>query len=316
MSSLNFLRLGRSCSSSVQVFVLDTFRGLWAVGHHTLVLFGVAAVSTAVLLSHRDDLRQELEAQILGWLQAREIARAPATDWDSALQASLAEPQAIQRATATNPSELSRQQAAVAYWLARRYHVAPEPISRLVQEAWSVGKQAELEPTLILAVMAVESGFNPFAQSPVGAQGLMQVMTRVHDEKYEAFGGQHAAFDPVTNLRVGVEVLKECISRAGSLEGGLKFYVGAANLIDDGGYASKVLAEQTRLRDVASGKNVPVTTPLTASAIVPPVPAPTPAATRSPSPAAPAASAAADEAAPPVAMHQQSAHAQHVAVLP
>ena len=60
--------------------------------------------------------------------------------------------------------------------------------------------------------MAVESSFNPFAQSPVGAQGLMQVMTHVHGDKYESFGGKLAAFDPVTNLRVGVKVLKECIA--------------------------------------------------------------------------------------------------------
>ena len=78
--------------------------------------------------------------------------------------------------------------------------------------------------------MAIESSFNPFAQSSVGAQGLMQVMTKVHDDKYEPFGGRHAAFDPVTNLRVGVQVLKECIARAGSLEAGLRYYVGAANL--------------------------------------------------------------------------------------
>jgi len=145
----------------------------------------------------------------------------------------------------------------VALWLSRRYHVAPEPISRLVQEAWSVGQKAGLDPTLILAIMAVESSFNPFAQSTVGAQGLMQVMTKVHNDKYEAFGGNHAAFDPVTNLRVGVQVLKECITRAGSLEAGLRFYVGAANLTDDGGYAGKVLSEQTALRLVAGGKKVP-----------------------------------------------------------
>ncbi len=85
--------------------------------------------------------------------------------------------------------------------------------------------------------MAVESSFNPFAQSPVGAQGLMQVMTRVHDDKYAAFGGTHAAFDPITNLRVGVQVLKECIARAGSVQDGLRYYVGAALLDGDGGYA-------------------------------------------------------------------------------
>ncbi len=76
------------------------------------------------------------------------------------------------------PRELNRQQAAVAHWISRRYQVAPEPVSRLVQEAWAVGQKAQLDPTLILAIMAVESSFNPFAQSPVGAQGLMQVMTQ------------------------------------------------------------------------------------------------------------------------------------------
>jgi hypothetical protein len=89
----------------------------------------------------------------------------------------------------------------------------------------------------------------------------MQVMTRVHDDKYEGFGGNHAAFDPVTNLRVGVQVLKECIARAGSLEGGLKYYVGAANLEDDGGYAAKVLAEQAYLQQVVAGRLVPITAP-------------------------------------------------------
>jgi hypothetical protein len=107
----------------------------------------------------------------------------------------------------------------------------------------------------------------------------MQVMTRVHDDKYEVFGGLRAAFDPVTNLRVGVQVLKECIARAGSVEGGLRFYVGAANLPDDGGYAAKVLGEQTYLKQVATGKAVPVTAPaviqVRAETVIesPPVPA-------------------------------------------
>ncbi|MFN9503325.1 MAG: hypothetical protein ACK57J_02010, partial [Rubrivivax sp.] len=88
---------------------------------------------------------------------------------------------------------------------------------------------------------------------------LMQVMTSVHDDKYEAFGGKFAAFDPVTNLRVGVQVLAECVSRAGgSVELGLKYYVGAANLPDDGGYAERVFFEQNQLKLVASGQAVPL----------------------------------------------------------
>ncbi len=264
MSKFEITRVGRRSFQSLGVFLQDTWQGLVVVSHHAFLLVGLAAAGLVVFVASRGDVREQIETQTLGWLQAREQARVQqdtASTFAATLAKALAEPMAIERATATDPADLNRQQAAVAFWLSRRYHVAPEPVSRLVQEAWTVGKQANLEPTLILAVMAIESGFNPFAQSPVGAQGLMQVMTRVHDEKYEAFGGMHAAFDPVTNLRVGAQVLKECINKAGSLEAGLKFYVGAANLADDGGYAAKVLSEQAHLREIIAGHNVPVNAP-------------------------------------------------------
>jgi len=84
-------------------------------------------------------------------------------------------------------------------------------------------------------------------------------MTKIHEQKYQGFGGSLAAFDPVANVRVGVNVLKECINRAGSLEGGLKLYVGAGNMKDDQGYAGKVMAENVRLQQVAKGVKVPIT---------------------------------------------------------
>jgi Transglycosylase SLT domain len=254
---------GNASAQSAAVFLRDVGHGLLEVSHNTLALLGLVLAAVILFAAGRADVRHEAEAWTLGWLQARQVARAEPTDAETALAAELSEPDAIARATASDPKELSRQQAAVAQWLARRYRVAPEPVSRLVQEAWAVGRKAGLDPTLILAIMAVESSFNPFAQSSVGAQGLMQVMTKVHNDKYEAFGGNHAAFDPVTNLRVGVQVLKECIARAGSLEAGLRFYVGAANLAEDGGYASKVLSEQNSLKLVASGKTVPLRAILT-----------------------------------------------------
>jgi hypothetical protein len=251
------------------VFLRDIGQGLLEVSHNTLALLGLMLAAVVLFAAGRAELRHDAEAWALGWLQARQEARAEPAD---ALAAELSEPDAIARATASDPRELSRQQAAVANWLSRRYRVAPEPVSRLVQEAWNVGQKAGLDPTLILAIMAVESSFNPFAQSAVGAQGLMQVMTKVHNDKYEAFGGNHAAFDPVTNVRVGVQVLKECIARAGSLEAGLRFYVGAANLAEDGGYALKVLSEQSSLRLVANGKYVPPRPPALTGAPVAPKP--------------------------------------------
>ena len=239
------------------VVASDILGGLRHASHHVLAAVGLVAVVVIGFLAGRPDLRHGLEDQTLTWLSARAIQRAEGgVESTPDILLAMAEPEAIQRATATNPAELNRQQAAVAYWIARRYSVAPEPVSRLVQEAWTLGQRAGLDPTLLLAVMAVESSFNPFAQSHVGAQGLMQVMTRVHHDKYAIFGGQNAAFDPVTNLRVGVQVLQDCIRRAGSVAGGLKHYVGAANLADDGGYGAKVLAEATYLRQVASGQKV------------------------------------------------------------
>jgi hypothetical protein len=249
---------GRASVRSTAVFLQDVGHGMLEVSHNTLALLGLIAVALVVFVAGHSELRHTVELQALGWLQARQVAR---TDPAEQLASDLKEPGAIARATASDPNELTRQQAAVAQWLARRYRVAPEPVSRLVTEAWQVGARVGLDPTLILAIMAIESSFNPFAQSAVGAQGLMQVMTRVHDDKYEAFGGNFAAFDPVTNLRVGVQVLKECITRAGSVEAGLRSYVGAANLTDDGGYASKVLSEQSHLLAVAGGKLVAVNAP-------------------------------------------------------
>jgi hypothetical protein len=248
----------------VRVFASDVAQGLFEITHNGFALVGLAVVFAAVALLARPDLRQVGENQLRGWLHARQAEALGLTP----------ELEAIDRATARNPKHLPKQQAAVAYWLSKKYRVAPEPLSALVAEAYEVGARTRLDPTLILAVMAVESGFNPFAQSPVGAQGLMQVMTGVHSDKYENFGGTLAAFDPVTNLRVGVKVLQDCIQRAGSVQAGLRFYVGAANLADDGGYADKVLAEHARLQQVAAGRAVPLAPPPTLKTVAPVAPAP------------------------------------------
>lgn len=234
----------------LRTFAADVTHGFNAIIHNGFAIAGLLVLLAILALTARPDLRQAGEMQLFGWLQNRQIA----------ILGFEAQVDAIDRATATNPQDLPQQQAALAYWLSKKYRVAPEPISALVVEAYEIGSRSRLEPTLILAVMAVESGFNPFAQSSVGAQGLMQVMTRVHSDKYEPFGGKLAAFDPLTNLRVGAKVLQDCIKRAGSLEEGLRFYVGAANLDDDRGYAAKVLAEHARLNSVANGRAVPLQT--------------------------------------------------------
>jgi hypothetical protein len=235
----------------LRTFATDVAQGFFAISHNGLAVLGLSLFFFVVALTVRPDLRVITEAKVISWLQERQYDELGiATDAD-----------AVDRATAADPRDLPKQQANLAYWLSKKYRVAPEPLSALVSEAYDLGPDNQIEPTLILAVMAVESGFNPFAQSNVGAQGLMQVMTKVHEQKYQGFGGALAAFDPVANVRVGVNVLKECITRAGSTEGGLKLYVGAGNLKDDQGYAAKVMAEHTRLQQVAKGIKVPITPP-------------------------------------------------------
>ena len=240
--------------SGVRTFTTDVITGFLAITRNSFVLVGLLVVFMTATLVARPDLRMVGEEQLIGWLQARRDALTQQVAMPAP------EPEPSDRAMAVNPKDLPKEQAKVAYWLSKKYRVAPEPVGLLVAEAYATGTRVQLDSTLILAIMAVESSFNPFAQSSVGAQGLMQVMTRVHTDKYERVGGQLAAFDPVTNLRVGVKVLMDCINRTGSVEGGLVCYVGASDLSFDGGYAAKVLAEHTRLRQVAGKRKGPTST--------------------------------------------------------
>ena len=164
-----------------------------------------------------------------------------------------------------------KQQEAVTNWLAKRYRVAGDATNMLVSTAYLTAREIKIDPLLILAVMAIESGLNPFAESPMGAQGLMQVMSKVHTDKFEELGGVQAALNPVANIRVGALILKDYVSRGGSVEAGLKYYVGAAAFETDDGYGYKVMAEYNRLKQVSSGKKVPHITPPTLAAAPAPV---------------------------------------------
>lgn len=261
---------------SLRRFTAAVTKGFFEITHNSFALIGLAVLFAAMTLVARPELRQIGEIQLFSWLQERQVE----------VSGVVSDLVASDRATAADPKELPKQQAAVAYWLSKKYRVAAEPVSALVAEAYEIGARAKLDPTLILAVMAIESGFNPFAQSPVGAQGLMQVMTKIHSDKYQSFGGKFAAFDPLANLRVGVKVLQDCIRVAGSTEGGLKYYVGAGNMEGDNGYASKVMAEYARLQQVAQGRQVSTIAPQVAAA---PAPIRTDAVTVPESPATPPA---------------------------
>jgi len=131
-------------------------------------------------------------------------------------------------------------------YLSRKYHVAAPALEPLVGAALAAGAQRRLDPMLIIAVIGVESGFNPIAESPLGAQGLMQVIPRFHQDKLDENASENALLDPLLNIQVGAAVLKDSIRRAGTLEAGLQQYAGAA-ADEEASYAAKVLAEKQRL---------------------------------------------------------------------
>ncbi len=134
----------------------------------------------------------------------------------------------------------------LAIYLSRRYKVAQDATEQLVGAAHEAGSRTGVDPLLILAVMAVESRFNPIAESVMGAKGLMQVIPKFHQDKLDALGGEESVFDPMTNILVGARILKDAVRRGGGLMPGLQLYAGAFS-DDSQQYAQKVMAEKERM---------------------------------------------------------------------
>ena len=141
---------------------------------------------------------------------------------------------------------LEREQRVVTEYIAKRYRVADAAVAGFVTAAYRAGAQYSVDPLLILAVMAVESRYNPVAESTVGAKGLMQVIPKFHLEKLVDHGGEDALLEPEVNIQVGARILREYHRRFGDIETALQMYAGA---LDEptSQYANKVLAEKALL---------------------------------------------------------------------
>ena len=238
--------------------VSKTASGLLKTARTTLTVFGLSAVAMLALLYTNDSFAKRVSEMLHPQPVVVAVVEPVATVAPT--------PKAVAEAVAVETTHMrdshamlgnSKQQQYVTNWLSKRYRVAGDAANMLVSTAYLTAHELKLDPLLILAVMAIESGLNPFAESPMGAKGLMQVMAKVHHDKFAEVGGQQAALNPVANIRVGALILKDYVKRTGSVEGGLKTYVGAADMDSDSGYGSKVLAEYRRLKQVAKGQNVP-----------------------------------------------------------
>jgi soluble lytic murein transglycosylase-like protein len=284
----------------------------FSVAHRAVTVLGIAALFVLGLMFFNPDLADKLismspfsdeademqasDAPIVPPLAELMSPAASVATGSAMVGAASASSVSMQAMTAEERQLLGtqRQQKLVTEWLAKRYRVATDAADMLVSAAYLTARDIKLDPLLILSVIAIESRFNPFAESPMGAQGLMQVMSKVHHDKFQELGGVKAALNPVANIRVGSQILKEYVTRGGSIEAGLKTYVGAAEMANDGGYGVKVLSEYQNLKQVAMGKNVSIYT--TAMVKLPP--------------AAPAVSASAEQPKPPAGSVASAAQAK------
>jgi len=242
-------------------------RGLLTAAQSMLSLLGIAALVVTCAMVARPELASDLAHALRGQPPAAApVVVAPPLSELMEAPSSLPIGLAAAAEMPMSPEEKAlmgskKQQDAVTNWLSKRYRVAGDATNMLVSTAYLTAREVKIDPLLILAVMAIESGLNPFAESPMGAQGLMQVMSKVHTDKFQELGGVQAALNPVANIRVGALILKDYVAKGGSVEAGLKSYVGAGAFESDDGYGSRVMAEYSRLKQVSAGKKVPYITP-------------------------------------------------------
>jgi soluble lytic murein transglycosylase-like protein len=212
------------------------------------LLFAFLGFATALMVAlpaPRDALLKEL-GHLVPAVQAHEAPVAPVApvqvgepaDFDAAAGR-------MPAAQELNPHE--HEQRAVAEFIARRYRVAEAASSVFVSTAYRVGREFSIDPLLILAVMAIESRYNPVAESSMGAKGLMQIIPKYHQEKLLEHGGEHALLDPEVNIHIGAQILREYMRRFGATEAALQQYVGASDE-PTAQYSGKVLAEKARLQ--------------------------------------------------------------------
>ena len=239
-ANLTFVRLWRV----LRTLVGDVRDGFVEISRHSLALLGLAVVAVTLTFMARPGLQMNVNEMLMSWLEERqaETLETPSSN------------DAAYRSTATSLKGLPNEQLAVTYWLSRRYRVSPEPLAALVTEAWSVGERSQIPPTLILAIMAIESKFNPFSAGTQGAMGLMQIDPTAHANELSTFGGRLAVFDPVTNLRIGTRHLQDLILQNETLENALRQYATNSGQSDDSQYVERVVNEQKLLEKLIAGQ--------------------------------------------------------------
>jgi soluble lytic murein transglycosylase-like protein len=233
-------------ASQLPVSPLNRARGAVMHVRGSLFILGLAAVAVcAAWLPARGEV-EPLPVVVTSHAEA--FANEPAAEPSAPVTA----PAPAQPETITLQDQ--RRYRALASFLAKRYKVSQAVTLDLVTMAHAAGHQIGVDPLLIIAVMAVESRFNPIAESVMGAKGLMQIIPQYHTDKFQEFGGVKRVFDPETNILVGSQIIKEYMVRTGNLNSALQMY-GGVSTDDNDGYFGRVMNEKQRLQQVLRTKS-------------------------------------------------------------
>lgn len=231
---------------------------LLRISQHTVSLVGLCVLVAMLFVLLNPNWRDRASDAYLAFTQASPVELEPEVVAD-VLPIPKPDPKLVSQISKFKPAAVKQYQDdgltdeqfdAIRGYISTKYRVSSEVTDALVKASFGTAQDLDLDPLLLLSVMAIESNFNPFAESTGGAQGLMQVMTRVHKDKFETFGGRQAAWNPIANIRVGARILKDCVNKGGSLEAGLRLYVGSTGT-PGYRYGVRVLAERDRLAAAA-----------------------------------------------------------------
>lgn len=258
-------------SRSNTVAVLDRVVSTARLG---LMVLGLASMAALTVMFFRPELTDQIKLISPYWTEPASGRITTLDGLDLPASANDVPTSATVQGAFNNPTgtfaapSLAAQQR-VTGWLSKRHRVAGAASKMLVDAAYAAARETDIDPLLILSVMSIQSRLNPFAENTAGARGLMQVIADAHRAKLDDRDAAKSLQDPSASLRVGAVLLKESIRDTGSIEAGLKRYIGADELRGDGGYSARVMGEYARLQAVASGRYVATTNASSAPANVP-----------------------------------------------
>lgn len=104
-------------------------------------------------------------------------------------------------------------------------YVPPTEATKIVDVVYKYSEVHEIEPSLLLGIIATESSFKKYARSREGAVGYTQVLPKYHQDKIKG----RNIFDTYVNIQVGSTILSDCLRKHNNLKKGLGCYNGTSD---------------------------------------------------------------------------------------